>query len=186
MDFDKNTDIRNEVKNFFSPGGFLSGHFENFEFRKSQLKMAESVLDALENKTHIFIEAPTGIGKSFAYLVPAIYFAKKYGRKAVISTHTINLQEQIIFKDIPYLKELLPFDFEANLLKGKNNYLCPRRMKKAYENAYSMFENEQMLSLEKLYRWSKTTKDGTLSDVNFSVHPDVWNSVCAEVNVCTS
>jgi ATP-dependent DNA helicase DinG len=186
MEFDKNTDIRKEVHNFFSPDGLLSGHFENFEFRDSQLKMAEAVLNSLDNKSHIFIEAPTGIGKSFAYLVPAIYYAKKYGKKAVISTHTINLQEQIIFKDIPVLKKLLPFDFEANLLKGKNNYLCPKRMKKAYENAYNMFDDDQIISLEKLYQWSKNTNDGTLSDVNFSVHPDLWNSVCAEVNVCTN
>jgi len=186
MTLSKDTDIRNEVLNFFSPDGVLSSHFENFEYRESQLKMAISVLDSLENKSHIFIEAPTGIGKSFAYLVPAIYFAKKHGKKAVISTHTINLQEQIIFKDIPLLKKLLPFEFEANLLKGKNNYLCPKRMKKTYENAYSLFEDEQMLTVEKLFQWSRNTKDGTLSDLNFSVHPDVWNSVCAEANVCTS
>lgn len=186
MELDKNTDIRKEIQNFFSPDGVLSGHFENFEYRESQLKMAVSVLDALENKSHIFIEAPTGIGKSFAYLVPAIYFAKKYSKKAVISTHTINLQEQIIFKDIPLLKKLLSFNFEANLLKGKNNYICPKRMKKIYENANSMFEDEQIITIEKLYQWSRYTKDGTLSDLNFSVHPDVWNSVCAEVNVCTN
>jgi ATP-dependent DNA helicase DinG len=183
---DKNTDIRHEVINFFAPEGILASHFENFEYRDSQLKMAESVLDSLENRVHIFIEAPTGIGKSFAYLVPAIYYAKKYGKKAVISTHTINLQEQIIFKDIPLLKKLIPFEFEANLLKGKNNYLCPKRMKKAYENAYSLFEDDQMITVEKLYQWSRETKDGTLSDLDFSVHHDIWNSVCAEVNVCTN
>ncbi len=179
-------DLREKIFEFFKQDGLLASHFGNYEFRESQLKMAYSVLDSLEGKNHIFIEAPTGIGKSFAYLVPAIYYAKEHGKKAVISTHTINLQEQIIGKDIPLLKEILPVEFEANLLKGKTNYLCPKRLRKAYENAPSLFEDDGKLQLEKLVSWSKTTKDGTLSDISFQVDADIWQSVCAEVNICSN
>lgn len=178
--------IKNEIINFFSDGGILSGKFDTYEFRKSQLDMALSIFNSLENKSHIFIEAPTGIGKSFAYLVPAIYYAKKNKKKAIISTHTINLQEQLIGKDIPFLQEHLPIEFKAALIKGKNNYLCPNRLKSAYENAYSLFESDEIKMLDKLYSWSKQTTDGTLSDIPFQVLPNVWNSVCAERGICTS
>jgi ATP-dependent DNA helicase DinG len=186
MEFDKNIDIRDEVTKFFEEDGLLRKHFPDFEFRDSQLKMAIAVVESLENHRHIFIEAPTGIGKSLAYLVPAIYYAKKYGKKAVISTHTINLQEQISSKDIPLLKKILPFDFEASLLKGKTNYVCPNRLRKAYENSNALFENDELITLERIYKWSKDTKDGTISDTNFSIEPNVWQNVCAEVNVCTN
>lgn len=148
--------------------------------------MAHGVYDTLESKSHIFIEAPTGIGKSFAYLVPAIYYAKKNKKKAIISTHTINLQEQLIGKDIPFLQEHLPIEFKAALIKGKNNYLCPKRLKSAYENAYSLFESDEIKLLDKLYSWSKQTMDGTLSDIPFQVIPNVWSSVCAERGICTN
>jgi ATP-dependent DNA helicase DinG len=179
-------DIKNEIINFFSDGGILSNKFELYEFRKSQLDMALGVYDMLESKSHIFIEAPTGIGKSFAYLVPAILYAKKNKKKAIISTHTINLQEQLIGKDIPFLQEHLPIEFKAVLIKGKNNYLCPKRLKSAYENAYSLFESDEVKLLDKIYSWSKQTTDGTLSDIPFQVLPNVWSSVCAERGICTS
>jgi ATP-dependent DNA helicase DinG len=179
-------DIRKEIENFFSEDGILSQKFETYEFRKSQLDMALGVYDSLENKSHIFIEAPTGIGKSFAYLVPAIYYAKENKKKAIISTHTINLQEQLIEKDIPFLKEHLSVDFKAALIKGKNNYICPKRLKVAFENAYSLFENDEIKILDKLYSWLKRTTDGTLSDINFQVIPNVWSSICAERGICTN
>jgi ATP-dependent DNA helicase DinG len=178
-------DIKREIKNFFSDGGILSEQFDIYEFRKSQLDMALGVYESLDSKSHIFIEAPTGIGKSFAYLVPAIYYSKKNKKKAIISTHTINLQEQLIGKDIPFLKEHLPIEFKAALIKGKNNYLCPKRLKAAYENSYSLFESDEIKVLDKLYSWSKKTTDGTLSDINFPVLPNVWSSICAERGICT-
>ena len=101
-------DIRDDVINFFSETGLLANRFENYEYRASQMEMALAVLDTLENKSHLFVEAPTGVGKSFAYLVPAIYYAKEKNKKAIVSTHTINLQEQLIGKDIPLIKEALP------------------------------------------------------------------------------
>ena len=179
-------DIHEKIFDFFSESGILAQKFETYEFRQSQLDMALHVLDTLENKTHIFIEAPTGIGKSFAYLVPAILYAKANKKKAIISTHTINLQEQLIGKDIPFLKEHLGIDFKAALIKGKNNYICPKRLRAAFENSYSLFENDEIKVLDKIYSWSKNTKDGTLSDVNFQVAPNIWHTVCAERGICTN
>jgi len=178
--------IKEEIKNFLGKDGILSKNFPNYEYRDSQLKMALAIADSFENKTHLFIEAPTGIGKSFAYLVAAILYAKKYNKKAVISTHTINLQEQLISNDIPILQEFLPVEFKANLMKGKTNYLCPKRLKKAYENSNSLFETPEINTLKNIYQWSKTTKDGTISDINFNVDYNVWQNVCAEINVCTN
>lgn len=186
MEFEKNIDISNAVHEIFRESGTLSCHFPGYEYRDSQLKMALAIADTLENKRHMFIEAPTGIGKSLAYLVPAIYFAKKYNRKALISTNTINLQEQLIRKDIPLLKEILPFSFEATIMKGKSNYICPKRLQRTYEGSNSLFESNQIKSLEEIYKWSKHTKDGTLSDIDFNVHPEVWQSVCAEVHICNN
>lgn len=179
-------DIKNKIKEFFSGEGILSQKFESYEFRKSQLEMALAVYGSLRSRSHIFVEAPTGIGKSFAYLVPAIYYARENNRKAIISTHTINLQEQLIGKDIPFLQEHLPVDFKAALIKGKNNYICPKRLRIAYENSGALFENDEIKMLDKLYGWSKQTTDGTLSDIPFQVIPNVWSSVCAERGICSN
>lgn len=179
-------DIKNKIKEFFSKEGILSQKFETYEFRKTQLEMALAIYGSLESKSHIFVEAPTGIGKSFAYLVPAIYYAKENNKKAIVSTHTINLQEQLIGKDIPFLQEHLPVDFKAALIKGKNNYICPKRLRIAYENAGALFENDEIKLLDKLYGWSRQTTDGTLSDIPFQVIPNVWSSVCAERGICTN
>lgn len=179
-------DIREKIIDFFSESGVLAEKFELYEFRQSQLDMAMQVCDTLEGKSHLFIEAPTGIGKSFAYLVPAILYAKANNKKAIISTHTINLQEQLIGKDIPFLKENLGIDFKAALIKGKSNYVCPKRLRAAVDNANSLFENDEQRLLDKIYGWSKNTTDGTLSDIEFQVLPNVWNSVCAERGICTN
>ena len=179
-------DILEEIKNFFSSDGILSNHYENFEYRRSQEKMAEEILNTLENKSHLLIEAPTGVGKSFAYLIPAIYYAKKNKKKVIVSTYTINLQEQLINKDIPFIQKILPVEFKAKILKGRNNYLCPKRLSRAMESSFALFETNEQVNLEKIYQWSKRTKDGTRSDVDFDIDENVWNSVCSERGICTT
>lgn len=182
----ENTDIFKSTSEFFSETGLLASAFDNFEFRSSQKEMAEFILEILENKSHAFIEAPTGIGKSFAYLVPSIFFALKNKRKVIVSTHTINLQEQLINKDIPFLQKIFPFEFKAKLLKGRNNYLCPRRLYNARQSSGTLFETREQLCLEKIFEWSKRTIDGTRSDLDFLVDENVWNSVCSERGICTN
>jgi ATP-dependent DNA helicase DinG len=178
--------ITTEIKNFFKDGGLLSSQFENYEFRNGQLEMSIKIFDTLEEKRHIFIEAPTGIGKSFAYLIPAIYYAKENEKKAIISTHTINLQEQLIEKDIPFLQKILPIEFKASLLKGRSNYLCPNRLAKAMSNSYSLFDEEERSILDRIYQWYLKTTDGTLSDIHFKIPPAVWATVCSEMGICTN
>lgn len=179
-------EMKKKIREFFSEKGILANSFENYEFRESQLDMALAVYDTLINKKHIFIEAPTGIGKSFAYLVPSIYYAKETNKKAIISTNTINLQEQLIHKDIPTLHKLLPIEFKSAIIKGKNNYLCPNRLAIALEKSNTLFNNTELASLEEIEEWSRKTKDGTLSDIDFPVNLTVWQSVCAEHGICTS
>ncbi|HMQ68616.1 MAG TPA: helicase C-terminal domain-containing protein [Ignavibacteria bacterium] len=170
---------------FFSASGILSENFNSFEFRSQQKEMAEKILSTLDSKLHLFIEAPTGIGKSFAYLVPAVYYAKKNQKKVIVSTYTINLQEQLINKDIPFLQNILPVEFKAKILKGRNNYLCPKRLMHAMESSNVLFETEEQVNLEQLYQWSKRTSDGTRSDIDFALNEEVWNSVCSERGICT-
>src|SRR4051812_26794550 len=119
-------DLIAQVEKIFSASGILS-KASNFEFRPQQQEMAVAVARALEHKEHLVVEAGTGVGKSLAYLVPAIFYAVANSRKAVISTHTINLQEQLTQKDLPMLEQILPVKFNYTMLKGRANYLCNRR-----------------------------------------------------------
>src|SRR5205823_14084824 len=108
-----------------------------------QLEMAEAVQDALANNHPAIIEAGTGVGKSFAYLLPIIDWAVKHKKRVVISTHTISLQEQLIYKDIPLLQSVYPDEFTAILVKGRNNYLCQRRLEQTRRRQDSLFESDR-------------------------------------------
>ena len=121
------SDFVSRVSEMFAPGGLMSAA-KNFEYRPEQQQMAVAVAHALEDGVHQVVEAGTGVGKSLAYLIPAVLFAVENKRKALISTHTINLQEQLIYKDIPIVQKLLPVEFEAALWKGRQNYLCATRL----------------------------------------------------------
>src|SRR5450755_61400 len=148
--------------------------------------MAVAVAGALEEERHLVVEAGTGVGKSIAYLAPAILFAIGEKKKAVISTHTINLQEQLLYKDIPILKKILPLEFEAALMKGRQNYLCPRRLERALQNANELFNTTEQADLARLADWARTTSDGTLSDLPLEPDPKVWTQVCSEAHLCTA
>jgi ATP-dependent DNA helicase DinG len=179
-----NLSLVQQVEEIFSPTGILS-RSRNFEFRPQQQHMAVAVIKALEGREHLAVEAGTGVGKSLAYLVPAILFASARKKKAVISTHTINLQEQLIQKDLPMLQQILPVDFSFTMLKGRANYLCTRRLQKAMQQAGNLFTSSEAEELQRIYEWSKSTKDGSLSD--FDIEPDtkVWAQVCSERGLCS-
>ena len=146
----------------FSPGGLLSAA-ANYEFRPQQLLMAQRVAEIIARGGHLVVEAGTGTGKSLAYLVPSVLAAVEAGRKAIVSTHTINLQEQLLYKDLPLVAKLLPVEFDAALLKGRQNYLCPRRLAKALENRAELFTSPEMAELERIHDWSRRTSDGSLA-----------------------
>ena len=115
---------------FFAPGGLLSRTHPAYEFRRGQLQMAQAVEQAIEERRHLIVEAGTGTGKTLAYLMPVI----RSGKRVIISTGTKNLQEQLFYKDVPFLQSILPRKFRAAYLKGRSNYLCLNRLKRA-ENA---------------------------------------------------
>src|SRR5213593_469251 len=172
------------VRGFFSENGPLS-KAKNFEFRPQQQEMAARVAQALEEERHLVVEAGTGVGKSLAYLVPAILFALDQHKKAIVSTHTINLQEQLLHKDIPILKKVLPVEFDAALMKGRQNYLCPRRLERALQSANELFTGPEQGELQRLAEWASTTRDGSLSDISAEPDPKVWVQVCSEAHICT-
>lgn len=175
--------LAREMRDAFSETGLFSAS-RDFEYRPQQQRMAELVAAALEGRHAVVIEAATGVGKSLAYLLPAVRRALDSGRKAVISTHTINLQEQLIHKDIPILKKLIG-DFNAVLLKGRSNYLCPTRLKRALAETGDLFTTGEAAELSRLLEWAETTRDGTLSDLTFAPSMRVWSQVCSEPHACT-
>ncbi|MFL6567854.1 MAG: ATP-dependent DNA helicase, partial [Chthoniobacterales bacterium] len=179
------SDFVERVGTIFSEAGLLA-KAKNFEFRPEQQAMAVAIARALEEERHLVVEAGTGVGKSIAYLVPSIVWAMEQGKKAVISTHTINLQEQLLYKDIPILKKILPIEFEAALMKGRQNYLCPKRLERALQQAGELFTTTEQAELDRISEWASRTTDGSLSDM--SVEPDhkVWSQVCSEAHICTS
>jgi ATP-dependent DNA helicase DinG len=169
---------------FFSDGGKL-GKAKGYESRPGQAKMAERVAEIIEDRKHLVVEAGTGTGKSLAYLVPAAFAAEELGKKAIISTYTIHLQEQLFGKDVPIVQSLVPFEFSAALLKGRHNYLCPHRLKKAQQHQGDLFATGQAEQLRGLVEWAGKTADGTLSDIQFQVDATVWAQVCSEAFACT-
>ncbi len=156
-----------------------------YEYRPQQIEMAHAVSDAIHNSHHLMVEAGTGVGKSFAYLLPVIEYVVKNKKRAVISTHTISLQEQLIEKDIPLLRAVYPDEFSAVLVKGRSNYLCRRRLDQAIERRDSLFETpRQVESLLAVKQWSHETTDGSLADLPNLPDPGVWDRVCAEHGNC--
>lgn len=182
-------DLITQVESIFSANGILS-RSDNFEFRPQQQQMAVAVARALQNKEHLAVEAGTGVGKSLAYLIPAILFSVAQKKKAIISTHTINLQEQLTEKDLPMLKNALgslasPVNFTFTMLKGRANYLCTRRLQKAMQQSGNLFTTSEAEELQRIYEWSKGTKDGSLSDFSIEPDPKVWSQVCSERGLCS-
>lgn len=170
----------------FSADGLLSGA-RGFEFRPEQQQMAVAVAQALENGEALLAEAGTGVGKSLAYLIPAVRYALDNDRKAVISTHTINLQEQLFHKDIPTVRKALRRDFDAALLKGRAHYLCRTRLKRALEQSGDLFNQFETKQLHDLLAWSRDCGEGSLEELppELDISPKVWAQVCSEGHVCT-
>lgn len=168
------------------PGGTVSQAMARHEARPQQLEMAKAVADAIAREHHCVIEAGTGVGKSFAYLVPAILAATADPKcKVVISTHTISLQEQLITKDLPFLQRVMPEPFTAVLVKGRSNYLSKRRLRVAGQNFKVLLAEEgNAQQLQDLSRWARSTRDGSKSDLPWQPLPSVWDLVESDSNNC--
>lgn len=182
-------DLVARVEEIFSPTGILS-RAKNFEYRPQQQQMAVAVARALESREHLAVEAGTGVGKSLAYLIPAILFAVPERKKAIVSTHTINLQEQLTEKDLPMLTDVLgalkpPVKYNFSMLKGRANYLCTRRLHKTMQQSGNLFTSSEAEELKRIAEWSRKTTDGSLSDFDIEPDPKVWAQVCSERGLCS-
>src|SRR5262249_17320846 len=152
------------VASILGPGGAVARRLSNYEARPQQLAMADAVAEAIAERRHLMVEAGTGVGKSFAYLVPAILAATaKKDRRVVVSTHTISLQEQLVRKDIPFLQGVMPEEFRAVLVKGRSNYLSLRRLRVTQQRVGSLLSDDHAVrQLTQIGRWSRQTQDGSL------------------------
>ena len=173
-----------QIEAVLAPGGYVDQAMENFESRSQQLAMAVSLAEALNNGEHVLAEAGTGTGKSLAYLVPILLWVQKNKGRAVISTNTINLQEQLLYKDIPLLQRALPWSFKAVLVKGRGNYLCRRKFRELLRQGEGLVEENDLPSLQAMTAWEKQTRDGTKSDLGFNPGNDLWELVASDADVC--
>ncbi|MGC9362386.1 MAG: ATP-dependent DNA helicase, partial [Candidatus Syntrophosphaera sp.] len=175
------------IDEVFNSDGILSRQFPNFEFRSGQLEMAKEVETCFKNEKHLAVEAGTGVGKSFAYLVPAISFANRHDTKVVVSTNTKNLQEQLFYKDLPQLREMLPLPFKATLVKGRENYVCERRWEEFLMEQSRGITPWEALGLLYLFIWKYQTKSGDISE-NSSFDKNrfslAWQKVCSDRFTC--
>ena len=167
------------------PGGAVARRLPAYELRNQQLEMAQAVARAIERPGHLIVEAGTGVGKSFAYLVPSILAAVEQKKKIVISTHTIALQEQLLRKDLPFLRSVMPQEFSAVLVKGRSNYISLRRLDVAGARATGTFQKqEEFDQLGEIKLWANRTTDGSRSDLDFRPLPGVWDAVQSENGNC--
>jgi DNA polymerase-3 subunit epsilon/ATP-dependent DNA helicase DinG len=173
-----------EVSSLLEYGGPFADYFESFEHRPQQVEMLRVVTEALSESMHLMVEAGTGTGKSLAYLAPAALWSIQNNMKVVISTNTINLQDQLINKDIPDLAAALDLDLRASVLKGRNNYLCPRRLDifrlNGPENA------NEMRVLAKILVWLLEGGLGDRNEINLNgpIEREIWNRLSADDEGC--
>jgi ATP-dependent DNA helicase DinG len=167
------------------PDGAVARRLGNYEARPEQIAMARAVARAIEKPGHLMVEAGTGVGKSFAYLVPAILAAVELKKKVVVSTHTISLQEQLLRKDLPFLRSVMPQEFSAVLVKGRSNYISLRRLAAGAARAdATFFKSEETGQFARIQAWARTTKDGSRSDLDFRPLGSVWDVVASEDGNC--
>ena len=181
-------EIRQWTASVLGDKGVLASSMEKeghaYEFRPQQCDMADAFSAVLEEGGHLAVEAGTGVGKSFAYLVPLIRYAVEQQCQVVVSTYTISLQEQLMYKDLPFLRRHLGLEFEAVLVKGMSNYLCLRRLARARMGAGDLFDSSRADELERLKNWSAQTKEGSIQDLRRQPSHEVWDHVAVEPGNC--
>ena len=176
-----------DIKNYFSKDGILAKEIKGFEYRQEQEEMAQYIQEAINEDKKIIVEAGTGTGKTLAYLIPAIKWAVVNKKKVIIATNTINLQEQLLLKDIPLAKSIIKDEFSYVLVKGRNNYVCKRLFnelalgKNIDIETFSIEAREQ---IEYILKWGNKTKTGDKAELPFEVYPDVWELVQSTTELC--
>ena len=175
---------RTAVEADLAPGGALSRWHAGYEDRPTQRAMAAVIVETYNEGGITLAEAGTGTGKSVAYLLPAIRWAVLNRERTVVSTNTINLQEQLVTKDLPLLRRALGVPFRFALVKGRRNYVSIRRAHLAAAAAGSLFQDPERAELDAILDWLKHTRDGSLQDLPFTPSPEVWDEVASESDVC--
>ena len=176
-----------DIENYFAKDGILAKEIKGFEYREEQEEMAQYIQDAINEDRKIIVEAGTGTGKTLAYLIPSIKWAVTNKKKIIIATNTINLQEQLLLKDIPLAKSIIKDEFSYVLVKGRNNYVCKRLFnelalgKSIDIETFSMEAREQ---IEYILKWGNKTKTGDKAELPFEVYPDVWELVQSTTELC--
>ncbi|MEW5818544.1 MAG: ATP-dependent DNA helicase, partial [Spirochaetota bacterium] len=172
----------NELAAHLEPGGTLKREIETFEPRESQVEMLKAVVKSFNRDSICVVEAGTGVGKSMAYLIPAMKWAEMNEERVVVSTATINLQQQLVEKDIPLVKRMLPSKVKTVLVKGRGNYICRRRLEEALGE--DPLFREQDSELDTLKKWVETSKTGSKTDLSFYPKEQLWSKVCSEADAC--
>lgn len=177
---------RDEMVGYISRKGQIAAKLDNFEERNGQKELMGRIVDAINKPCHAILEGETGIGKSMAYLIPAIHFAHKNRCRVGISTNTINLQHQLVNKDLPFLASIMPFKFKYCLVKGRRNYICQRRIREALAAVDGEFllESDEVDQFNRLVAWAENTSDGSLSDINWVPVDSLWEKVCCDKDSC--
>jgi len=171
------------ISEVFAPGGAICRCLAGYEQRVEQVEMARAATAAFEQRKRLAVEAGTGVGKSFAYLVPAIDLVRRGEGKVLVSTYTITLQEQLINKDLPVLASCTGVEFSAVLAKGRGNYLCKRRLEYAVRRGRGLFD-ESAEELDRLAGWAEQTENGSLSELESAPSPGVWDAIRSEHGNC--
>ena len=167
-----------DIEGILGPSGLIAKHMPGYEYRAEQIAAGWTIEEALGSKKHCIVEAGTGVGKSMAYLIPAIHHALT-GKKVVISTHTLYLQAQLVTKDIPFLQKVLPGKkFKAVLMKGRGNYLCLAN----YDAELGQLLLLGDPNMGKLQKWAMETETGDVSELNFPFSE--WSSICSDQDTC--
>lgn len=175
---------KEEILFYYSHQGPLSKNLTEYEYRPEQVFMAEAVTRAFNEDQIAVIEAGTGTGKSLAYLIPAIKWSLQNKERIVVSTNTINLQEQLLFKDLPLLREKAGLEFKSELMKGRQNYICLRRLEYINKESLWLETEKDRERFRVILDWAARTTDGSLSDFSSPPSIDVWNRVCCEPETC--
>lgn len=176
-----------DIVPYFEKNGALAENIPNFEYREEQKNMASSIQRGINENKKIIVEAGTGTGKTLAYLIPAIKWAIQNQKKVIIATNTINLQEQLLYKDIPIVRDVVDKNFSYALVKGRNNYLCKRLFNEISVKGnvdLDFFSSEQKEQLEHILKWGNKTETGDKSELPFEVNNDVWELVQSTTELC--
>jgi ATP-dependent DNA helicase DinG len=173
-----------QMLDLIGPAGPIAQKLTGYESRPEQRHMAEAVGDSFNESKLALIEAGTGTGKSLAYLVPAIFWSVRNKQRVVVSTNTINLQEQLVNKDLPFLRSVLSPTFKAVLVKGRGNYVCLSKIDSLERDGAHLIEYEEQSELKGLIQWAHNTSDGSRSDLSVLPSPAVWEKVACESDNC--